>query len=172
MRNLVWKGVIDEINAVGLVELAEAIDEHERGDEHLKRGEAEAAIREYEDAVKTAEKWVRFRLDRCFKGLVIYEPEVGKGFRYPFKGNDGRVAEVEVKGVPKDVMKLPGITREWAIKVLDFLWQRYMNDSGVTISRAHSVFTARFSENAWPVVLVGAPASIPPAVAEALAGTP
>ena len=55
--NPVWKGVIEEIEIAGSVGLAAAIDEFERGESSLAKGEREQAVDAYQRAVTAFHEW-------------------------------------------------------------------------------------------------------------------
>jgi hypothetical protein len=120
-RDLVWKGVVDEIEMVGLFEVANAIDFYRNAKEMLARGDIDGAIWQYQHAIKTFNGWTGSRITR-YPGC-IYEPGMGVKFRYPIS-KDG--AEMVVQGgVPPDLMELPGITPKWALKLLTTYWKKY-----------------------------------------------
>jgi hypothetical protein len=94
---------------------------------------------------------------------------VGIEFSYPRReGGDWMV-----HGVPRDVVKLPGITTNWAIKLLQHGWDEYTKH--LAISRSEGMFVVGLKEVRdlgpdhkvlWPGV------SIPTGVISALKNVP
>ena len=62
--NPVWKGVIEEIEIAGCVGMAAAIDEFERGEAALAKGEREQAVDAYQRTVTAFDTWAKARLLR------------------------------------------------------------------------------------------------------------
>ena len=139
----VWKGVVEEIEIVGLVQLAAAIDEAERGKSHLAKGEREQALAAYQCAVTTLDEWQQAEVLRFGGPTATYEPEVSIKFEYPRREQDDWVV---VSGVPRNVMELPGITLDWAVKLLQHGWDKYYKNLHITVSESDGVFIVAWKE--------------------------
>ena len=76
-------------------------------------------------AVTAFDTWAKARLLRLAGLTAVYEPEVVVSFRYP----DRKTGALRgVRGVPRNVVELPGIDLDWAIKLLQHEWKSYCGE--------------------------------------------
>jgi hypothetical protein len=136
LRDLVWQGVVDEIQAVGLLDLAHAIDWTIVGDASLAERDIGAAISDYREAISLFKVWSLFRHDR-YRGGGIWEPEISMEFRYPRADIPGRY--IVINGAPSEAKELPGMTPEWEIRALKYEWQEYTKRIGVQKSGSTAI---------------------------------
>lgn len=141
--NPVWRGVVEEIEMVGSVRLAAAIDEFQCGESHLAKGEHERAVAAYQCAVTTLEEWEKANLLRFGGPTATYEPEVWIKFKYPHRERGDWVV---VSGVPRNVMELPGITLDWAVKLLRHGWNKHSDIARLNVSQSEHVFIVAWKE--------------------------
>ena len=148
MQDHLWKGVVEEIEAVGLVTLAIAFDEFVRGEDLAMEasGDKKQAIALLEEATSSFQSWARSRYTRYGGG--IFEPEVSMEFHYLSSQNGEYMV---LKGLPKRIMELPGMTAEWAIKALQYGWKEYTG--GLAVRRSHGatiiIPVEQSEKNAW-----------------------
>jgi len=139
----VWKGVVEEIDIVALVQLAAAIDAAERGKSQLAKGEREQALAAYQCAVTTFEEWQQAEVLRFGGPTATYEPEVSIKLEYPRREQGDWVV---VSGVPRNVMELPGITLDWAVKLLRHGWNKHSDIARLNVSQSEHVFIVAWKE--------------------------
>ena len=139
----VWKGVVEEIDIVALVQLAAAIDAAERGRSQLAKGEREQSLAAYQCAVTTFEEWQQAEVLRFGGPTATYEPEVTIKLEYPRREQGDWVV---VSGVPRNVMELPGISLDWAVKLLQQGWHKHCESSHLTVSESDGLFIVAWKE--------------------------
>ena len=144
IHDLAVKGLVQEIETVGMLELARALDWRYTAETCLKEGDTSTAIRVYQEAISVFREWADVRCGRY--GAGIFKPEVGMEFRY--QGSDGNWITVR-GGWCQKVMELSGITPEWAIKALQHGWGVYAR--GVQVERAEGATIVAFTPEAGSI---------------------
>jgi hypothetical protein len=144
-NNLVWKGVVDEIEFFGGLGFATAIDAFYCGEAHLAKHQREQAVAEYQRAVTTLEDSQRAEVRRLAGPNATYEPEVSLRFEYPHRVT-GKL--YVVAGVPPNAMELPGITVDWAITLLRHGWE--FHTEGLSVLLSEGVMVLSWKELRFP----------------------
>lgn len=149
--NFVWEGVRKEIEAVGLLELARAVDAYQDAQLRGKDGDRGGAVDQYDRALKVFMTWAWSRCDR-YGPTVLFEPRVALSVQVP--GSDNRRFEIDVspeKGMEK-IMEFSEFGEDWTQKTaMEFLsraWQKCV--SGMVLSRSGKVIIVAFPEPVFP----------------------
>jgi hypothetical protein len=150
-QNFVWEGVRKEIEAVGLLELATAVDAYEDAQVRTKEGDREAAVEQYDKAVKAFMAWASSRCGRYGPGM-IFEPNVTLSVQVPGRKDQWFEIHVSPERSMETIMKFSELGQGWvqetALELLPRAWQKCI--CGMALSRSGEAIVVAFPEPVVP----------------------
>lgn len=132
--NLVWDGIINEIEATASVQLAISISEQAIGTSQLEKGEFGNAVRSQEMSLQALDHWLRIQAKRC-------------GFLYHFRGTysfNGVQVRLQELPTSEELFELPGATPELVARLLRQIWGDWLSHYA-TVVVVDDIYIVKFT---------------------------
>lgn len=136
--NLIWDGIVNEIEATASVLLAISISEHAVAEMQIASGEFENAVRSQEMSLNALDRWLMVQAKRC-------------GFLYHFRGTysfNGTTLRFQELPTAEELFELQGATPELVARLLSQVWNDWLGHYATVnvVDNTHIVqFTASFN---------------------------
>jgi len=150
ITNLLWRGLVDEINAVALADLARALHFRRTAELFAARRDYDVGIRKYKEAIQAFVRWAGARSQRYWDG--VYEPglvivEIGD-------------REIATTRLPSDLVKATNGSDETCLALLRWTWQD-LTEGEVTTTSRNGVTVVALTGELGRLRTTGSPSAVP-----------